>query len=34
MSVESLSLNENSAYVGSRVTFKCDLIASDTVIVE
>jgi cytoskeletal protein CcmA (bactofilin family) len=34
MSVENLSLNENSAYVGASVTFRGDLIASDTVIVE
>ena len=34
MSVENLSLNENSAYVGASVTFKGDIIASDTVIVE
>ena len=34
MSVDNLSLNENSAYVGASVTFRGDLIASDTVIVE
>jgi cytoskeletal protein CcmA (bactofilin family) len=34
MSVENLSLNENSAYVGASVSFRGDLIASDTVIVE
>ena len=34
MSAENISLNENSAYIGTSVTFKGDLIASDTVIVE
>ena len=34
MSVENLSLNENSVYVGASVSFRGDLIASDTVIVE
>jgi cytoskeletal protein CcmA (bactofilin family) len=33
-SVEHLSLNENSAYVGASVTLRGDLIASDTVVVE
>ena len=34
MSVENLSLNENSVYVGASVSFRGDLTASDTVIVE